>query len=193
MKTYKILFVSILTFSLLTGCKSTEELPGNINSTIEQDQGEQIVFATPELTPSSSPAPEASPNPDDKNTSDEPLPSSKPDRYLVAGITNATEFESFFGRLQERVSAGEKGRVAQYVDYPFSYYQGGFKKTVKNADKFVEVYDKIFTQKVIDAIVNQKIGNAFVRDGGVMIGEGEVWINASLRNDLHYAITSINN
>lgn len=193
---------------VIAGCESdNDKKPAdNPAAKVVVDQGEQIVDGTKDLDASKKPAvekaaEEETPKRDEDTIKEEPkkeiekdkVSTTSADYYAVAGITNAQEFEDFFYRFQNRVISGDASRIAKYVDYPFTYYQGGFKKTVNTKDAFIEKYDKIFTQKVIDAVKNQTIESAFVRDGGVMIGEGEVWINASIKNDLKYAVTSINN
>jgi hypothetical protein len=170
MKVYMLAASAVLALSLLSGCGSNEE----------------------KVTPSVSPSPivSVSPNP---TPSDAAEATTKSDHYALVGITDVEEFESFYATLQTKVIEDARSSVADYVNYPFSYYQVGVKNTVADSEEFVADYDKIMTQKVKDAIVNQKIGSSFVNQGGVRIGEGEVWINASSDNSHGYTITSINN
>ena len=211
MKTLKFAIIATLMIGVLAGCNSSSEVAAPKPTDNHVDQGEQIIEVNHELTPSPSPSTVVKKDEDSKETQSEDQDESEkpksdsneetkapdlntaPDYYATAGIKDAEAFEDFFYRLQNRVRSSEKGSVALYVDYPFSYYQSGFKKTIQNQSEFIDQYDKIFTKDVIDAIVNQKINTAKVRGGGVMIGDGQVWLNASMKNDLHFAISSINN
>ncbi|MCB2289333.1 hypothetical protein LGK97_06085 [Clostridium sp. CS001] len=94
-----------------------------------------------------------------------------PNRYSVAGIDDADEFDRVFKTIQELVAKGEKEKVAEYIKYPLT----SANINVNSKDEFVKNYDLIITEKVKNALVNQKNEKLFVNYKGVMVGDGEVW------------------
>ncbi|MGD8190749.1 hypothetical protein ACQCN2_12285 [Brevibacillus ginsengisoli] len=114
-------------------------------------------------------------------------------RYAVAGIDNPQAFESTFRSVQRLVSQGDKIGVANYIRYPLSVYTNGKKQIIENKQQFIQHYDTIFSPKVKQALINQKVEETFVRDQGVMAGGGEVWFGATDSKPQKYLIITINN
>ncbi|MGF9907781.1 hypothetical protein [Brevibacillus porteri] len=97
-------------------------------------------------------------------------------RYEVAGITNAGAFEAFFGKLQEAVKKNDKTEVAKHIRYPLRVNKDGKSHFIRDEQQFLEEYDRIMTEKVKEAFLQQKVTDAFVNDQGVMVGNGEMWL-----------------
>lgn len=113
--------------------------------------------------------------------------------YYVAGIDNAKEFEDTFYLLQEFVANGEKEKLAEYISYPINVSIEGKKTTIKTEAEFIKNYDKVLTDAVKNAFLNQKLENVFVNYAGVMIGNGEIWISQITGTKHLYSIYAINN
>ncbi len=47
----------------------------------------------------------------------------------------------------------------------------------RNAPALTENYALVFTPEVKAAVAADKLGDLFARDHGVMIGNGEIWMN----------------
>ena len=114
-----------------------------------------------------------------------------PSRYSVAGIDDAAEFERVFKIIQALVAKGEKEKVAEYIRYPLT----SANITVTSKEEFIKNYDLIITEKVKNALVNQKVEETFVNYKGVMVGAGEVWFTVVFEgssNTPKYLIQAIN-
>ncbi|NMC31744.1 MAG: hypothetical protein GYA36_04680 [Veillonellaceae bacterium] len=119
-------------------------------------------------------------------------------RYAVAGIENAAEFETAFAELQKAVAANDRSRVADFVLYPLRVNgwwdelkgKGTFMFATK--PEFLDNYDDIMTPQVRAAIVQQKVANLFVNWQGVMVGNGEAWLSVSAKDPKRYGLSAIN-
>lgn len=114
-------------------------------------------------------------------------------RYSVAGIDNASEFEEEFLLLQQLIAKGDKKAVAEYIAYPITVSIDGTRTDISNENSFIENYDRIITETVKKAIVNQKVEETFVNYKGVMVGRGEIWLNKLDGTKKTYSIYGINN
>jgi hypothetical protein len=115
------------------------------------------------------------------------------DRYSVAGIDNAAEFEKTFNTVKDLVAKNNKTEVAKYVMYPINAYIDGKKTAISKEADFVKNYDKIMNAKVKKALANQNVANTFVNQYGVMVGQGELWFSQFNNNPKKYCIYGINN
>ncbi len=114
-------------------------------------------------------------------------------RYSVAGIENAAEFEEAFQDLQTFVANNDKKAVAEYIAYPINVTINGSKVEIKSEGEFVENYDNIMTEAVKTVFLKQKVDDTFVNYKGVMVGQGELWISSILDTKHKYSIYGINN
>ena len=123
---------------------------------------------------------------------------SSENRYAVAGIENAAEFEKAFLTLQAAVSANDRGKVVDFVLYPLRVNGWLGEATGKATVQFTtrqEVmgnFDDIFTTRVKEALVKQKVGDLFVNWQGVMVGKGEAWLSISDKTPVRYGIIAVN-
>lgn len=109
-------------------------------------------------------------------------------RYEVAGITNPAAFEAFFAKLQDAVKKDDAKEVAKYVRYPLRVNKDGKSRFIQDEQQFLEEYDRIITGKVKEALLHQKIADAFVNDQGVMVGNGEMWLGEYSKRYVVFAI-----
>lgn len=86
-------------------------------------------------------------------------------------------YHSFFTDLKKAVSASDKNAVAAMVHYPITVSVGGKDVKIKSGKDFVSHYDHVFSDKIVAAIGKETYAALFANDQGVMIGDGEVWIN----------------
>jgi hypothetical protein len=92
-------------------------------------------------------------------------------------LGNHVLYERAIKALQQAVAARDKEDVAALVRYPITVSISGHKQTIRNAPAFIKSYDAIMTPDIVSAITGQKYEDLFVRDQGVMLGNGEAWIN----------------
>ena len=77
--------------------------------------------------------------------------------------------------FQQAVRRGDKKAVAALLTYPMRVNSASGRKRVRSPAEFVARYDAIFSSSYRDAILRAIPRAMFVRDQGVMLGDGEVW------------------
>ncbi len=98
--------------------------------------------------------------------------------YAAAGISNPAHVTQFLARLKEAVAADDHPTVAAMVKYPLTVYSsGGRRMTYRDAATLSANYARVFTPEVKAAVADGKTDDLFARDQGVMIGNGEIWMN----------------
>jgi hypothetical protein len=98
--------------------------------------------------------------------------------YAVAGISNPAHVTQFLARLKQALAADDHDAVAAMVRYPLSFGSlHGRPITYRSAAALSVNYARVFTPDVKAAVAAAKPDNLFVRDQGVMIGNGEIWMN----------------
>lgn len=109
-------------------------------------------------------------------------------------LGNAGKYESVFNDLQRGIAAGDRAAVAGLMRYPVRVSIAGKSQQVKDAAAFQRDYDKIVTPSLSKLIGEQKFDELFVNWQGVMLGQGEVWINGVCPdNDCKNADVKVNN
>ena len=91
-------------------------------------------------------------------------------------------YREVFARLQQAVAAGDAPAVAALVAYPFTTRIDGRQVKLEDAAAFAAHYDRIVTPAVADAIARQKYADVMVSAKGVMLGNGEAWLNGVCRD-----------
>jgi hypothetical protein len=86
-------------------------------------------------------------------------------------------YHTFFSDLKKAVSAGDRQAVAAMVDYPITVSIGGKDVKIKSGKDFVSHYDHIFSDKIVTAVEKQTYAALFANDQGIMVGDGEIWID----------------
>ena len=98
--------------------------------------------------------------------------------YAVAGISDPAHVTQFLARLKQAVASGDRAAVASMVDFPLTVHEvKGASKTYRDAAALRANYARVFTPEVVDAVAAAKPDDLFARDQGVMIGQGEIWMN----------------
>jgi hypothetical protein len=98
--------------------------------------------------------------------------------YAAAGITSPTHVTQFLAQLQHAMAADDRATVAAMVKYPLMVHPlKGPAMTYRNGAALTANYAQVFTPEVKAAVAAAKPDNLFARDQGVMIGNGEIWMN----------------
>lgn len=109
-------------------------------------------------------------------------------------LGDAAPYESVFNELQRGVAAGDRAAVAGLMRYPVRVTIAGKNQKVADAAAFQRDYDKIVTPALATLIAEQKFDTLFVNWQGVMLGQGEVWINGKcLDKDCTKTEVKVNN
>ncbi|MFD1992376.1 hypothetical protein ACFSGI_20595 [Paenibacillus nicotianae] len=101
----------------------------------------------------------------------------------IAGFDNVKQFTGFYTNLRRAVAKNDKEAVAKRISYPLSVYSDKKQRKILNQKQFVAAYDTIITAEIKKALANQRLDDLFIRDQGVMVGSGEIWM-AILNNKL---------
>lgn len=109
-------------------------------------------------------------------------------------LGDADTYEAVFNELQRGVAAGDRAAVAGLMRYPVRATIAGKNQQIADAAAFQRDYDKIVTPALAKLIAEQKFDTLFVNWQGVMLGQGEVWINGKcLDKDCAKADVKVNN
>lgn len=119
--------------------------------------------------------------------------SKDPNRYDVAGIDDADELDKTFELLKNALADNDKDTFADYIAYPIKVKIDGKKVEVKSKDEFIKNFDNIISKDVKNAYLNQKADELFVNQYGIMVGDGQFWLNQIEGTKHKYSIYAINN
>jgi hypothetical protein len=98
--------------------------------------------------------------------------------YAVAGISNPAQVTEFVVRLKQAMAADDRTAIAGMVNYPLRVNSAaGRPRFYRNAAALRANYARVFTPEIKEAIAAAKPADLFARDQGVMIGNGEIWMN----------------
>lgn len=109
-------------------------------------------------------------------------------RFAAGGFDDDAAVLAFITLLQKNVAAGNKSAVAEMVNYPLSLNQtkgtGKPQHTeIKNKASFLADYDKIITEGLKNTLKNQDMNDLFVRDQGLMLGNGDIWLSPDAKTN----------
>lgn len=99
---------------------------------------------------------------------------------------------TFLQELQTAVARNERAHVASLIKFPITIEIEGQRTKLSSRKQFLKYYDVAFDAKVKGFIAQQKFDSLFCDWKGIMIGRGEIWINA-IGNPAILKIIAINN
>lgn len=115
------------------------------------------------------------------------------ERYYVAGIEDADEFDETFELLKTALVDNDMETFADYIVYPIKVNIDGNKVEIKDKNEFIKNMDKIITIDMKNNFINQKSEEFFVNQYGICIGDGDFWLS-QIEGQLHkFSIYAINN
>jgi hypothetical protein len=86
-------------------------------------------------------------------------------------------YREAFDAIQADIAADDAEAFAAWVSYPIKVVADGEEMTIGTAEQFVEHFDNIVTEEIAAVITEQKWQDLFVNYQGVMLGDGQVWLN----------------
>ncbi len=89
-------------------------------------------------------------------------------------LGDAAQYEKVFNAFKTAVVGGDRAAVVEEVHFPLNIADG---KKITGPGEFQRNYEKIITPAVVKAVSEQDFGKVFVNQQGVMIGDGQVWLN----------------
>lgn len=99
------------------------------------------------------------------------------DAAINATLGDHTKYKQVILAFQKAINNHDAAGVAALVGYPIKVKIDGKDTIVKTKKSFVANYDKIITPAIAKVIKNQKYEDLMVSYQGVMLGQGEAWIN----------------
>lgn len=97
-------------------------------------------------------------------------------------VPKEQSYAAFLEGLQAAVRADDRRAAIALIAFPLRVNSAGRTKIYRDAASVERDFDSIFTRQVRRAILKQSAGDLFVRDLGVMIGDGEVWFDQTCPN-----------
>lgn len=89
-------------------------------------------------------------------------------------LGDAAQYEKVFNAFKTAVVGGDRAAVVEEVRFPLNISGG---KKITGPGEFQRNYENIITPAVVKAVSEQEFGKVFVNQQGVMIGDGQVWLN----------------
>ena len=107
-----------------------------------------------------------------------------PTSWENAGFSDPISVKEFIKKIQYWVANNQKDSVAAIIAYPLR------KPVIKNQESLLKNYESVFNDKVKKALLEQNLSQLFRNAQGVMVGNGDLWINETPRG---LKIIAINN
>ena len=89
-------------------------------------------------------------------------------------LGDAAQYEKVFNAFKTAVVGGDRAAVVEEVRFPLNIAGG---RKITGPGEFQRNYEKIITPAEVKAVSEQDFGKVFVNQQGVMIGDGQVWLN----------------
>ena len=116
----------------------------------------------------------------DAVTAGSPAPTSAGTRDVRQRIDqvlgDSAQYETVFNAFQKAVNGGDRAAVVEEVRFPLNIANGA---RITGPGEFQRNYERILTPAVRKAIAAQKFDDVMVNQQGVMIGDGQVWLNGT--------------
>jgi hypothetical protein len=98
--------------------------------------------------------------------------------YAVAGISDPAQVTQFVVRLKQAMAADDRAAIMGMVNYPLRVNSTAGRPTFyRNTAALRANYARVFTPDIKEAVAATKPDDLFARDLGIMIGNGEIWMN----------------
>jgi hypothetical protein len=80
-----------------------------------------------------------------------------------------------FRRIKAAFRSGDIDLLSRVVHYPLAI-TGKTRRTIRNRDHLIAAKERVMDPHIREVVANSTFETVFVRDKGMMLGEGEVWI-----------------
>ena len=86
-------------------------------------------------------------------------------------------FQAYYGfrRVKAAFRSGDVELLSRVAHYPLTL-TGKTRRTIRNHEQLVAAKDKVMDARIREVVAKASFATVFVRDKGMMLGEGEVWI-----------------
>ena len=92
---------------------------------------------------------------------------------------NFDPLEAYYGfrRVKAALRSGDPRLLARVVHYPLAVL-GRVRRTIRNRDQLLAAREVVMDPRIREIVATSAFETAFVRDRGIMLGEGEVWLTS---------------
>ena len=108
-------------------------------------------------------------------------------RYAAAGVADDERVHAVARELRQALRARDWPAAAALMAYPLAVALPEGSRRYASARELLAAGERVFTPPFVERIANSVPRNLFVRDEGVMLGNGEIWFGADGR------VVAINN
>jgi hypothetical protein len=104
-------------------------------------------------------------------------PKLSPEIEISYRSLNFDPLEAYYGyrRVKAAFRSGDIQLLARVVHYPLSVTRKS-KRVLRNRDQLVAAKDMVMNQRLREVVAQSSFETVFVRDKGMMLGDGAVWI-----------------
>ncbi|MGV3490417.1 MAG: hypothetical protein ACO1OG_03760 [Devosia sp.] len=99
------------------------------------------------------------------------------DASIDAVLGDHVKYREAFDGIQTALGEGDAAAFAAWVSYPINVVADGEAMVIGSEEQFVEQFDTILTEEIRTVIADQNWADVFVNYQGVMLGNGQVWLN----------------
>ena len=103
--------------------------------------------------------------------------------------------EQFVQNARSAILSNNKDWIADHIRYPLKHLTGNGFNGITNKQQMIRHFSQIFTKEYKEKIAHDYTTNLFVKNGSVMLGNGELWITnktGSTKDQFDYTIIAIN-
>jgi hypothetical protein len=92
---------------------------------------------------------------------------------------NFDPLEAYYGfrRVKAALRSGDPRLLARVVHYPLAV-MGKVRRIIRNRDQLLAAREVVTDPRIREIVATSAFETAFVRDRGIMLGEGEVWLTS---------------
>ena len=92
---------------------------------------------------------------------------------------NFDPLEAYYGfrRVKAALRSGDPRLLARVVHYPLAV-MGKVRRIIRNRDQLLAAREVVTDPRIREIVATSTFETAFVRDRGIMLGEGEVWLTS---------------
>jgi len=105
------------------------------------------------------------------------------------------EIEQFMAKIKNAIVNDDKEWIASHLSYPFRFPPAFKSRRAYNKAEFLKYAGKVLTPALQNKVRDTYTTNLFVKNGEVMLGDGEVWITNtpnSTKSKYGFSVIAIN-
>lgn len=99
------------------------------------------------------------------------------DQSIDSVLGDHAGYRKTYEGFKAAVAAHDAKTAAEYVRFPMTVKVKGKKLALKSSRDFIAEYDQFMTPAITSALLKSRYGDLFVNYQGIMVGDGQVWIN----------------